>query len=70
MTGEVAKDILLRLVANFPGLAGEDTDAASGADVVAWLASEIYALGPDPEIAFRVAHGSPDDEVECSSTLI
>lgn len=67
MTGEQAKDILLRLVANFPGLAGEDTDSVSGADLVEWMACEIYALCPDPEIELRAAYGSPEEECEVES---
>lgn len=58
LTGEVARSIILRMVANFPGLV-DDTEV-SGADLVEWVGNEIYGLLPDAELKDRAKNGSPE----------
>lgn len=58
MTDNSARDVLLRMVANFPGLYDGETEVG-GADLVEWMTNEIEALKPDGEMHARAVNGSP-----------
>ncbi len=62
MSDDKYKDIILRMVANFPGLV--DDSEVKGSDLVEWVANEIFALLPDSELEERAKNGTPNDEEE------
>jgi hypothetical protein len=55
------RDLLLRMVANFPGLALAEVPV-NGGDLVEWISSEVFAMLPDNEIFKRALYGTEEDE--------
>lgn len=60
MDANVAKDILLRTVANFPGLYFSDHEL-NGGDLVEWLSNELFHCGIDRELAEFAINGTPEN---------
>lgn len=59
-TPDAARDILLRMVANFPGLhADYEHLSVDGADLVEWLNAELYAFSDDAELKNYAENGTP-----------
>lgn len=60
----ITRDVILRLVANFPGFVTDEE--VNGADLVDWLSNEILYLSQDPELdqemRNRALTGTPDDD--------
>lgn len=58
------RNMVLRMVANFPGLYTlQDDEEVDGADLVEWITNEIFqAAQLDEEIIKRARYGSPDDD--------
>lgn len=60
MNGIKARDIILRMVANFPGLI--DDREVNGAELVDWMSNEMFACIPDTELSCRALNGTPNDD--------
>lgn len=60
MNDDKYKDIILRMVANFPGLVNDSE--VSGSELVEWMCNEVFALLPDKELEDRAKYGTPNDE--------
>lgn len=59
-----ARDMVLRMVANFPGLVTDEEDV-NGADLVDWISNEVHHMSTnDPELIDRAKNGTPCDEEE------
>ena len=56
------RDMVLRCVANFPGLVLE-AEEVNGADLVEWWTQELHAIrSQDAAINVRAYFGSPEEE--------
>lgn len=58
-----ARDMLLRMVANFPGLYDCETPV-DGADLTDWITAEVCAMKPDTDLDSHAREGSPVEEEE------
>lgn len=59
MTESQAKDILLRMVAAFPGLI-DDTEV-DGPYLVEWMTNELFMFHPNAELQTWAKNGTPAD---------
>lgn len=63
------KDLLMRLVANFPDLLNDDLASSEPSEIVSWIQNELWYLAErDPilkyEMQCRAKVGSPPEELE------